>query len=101
MKEPVRAERVLHLNLKAEYFDAIAAGSKREEFRLATPYWRKRLQGREYDQVILKRGYPARDDTARQLRRKWAGVQLKEITHPHFGPGAVTVFAIAVDQGTE
>ncbi|WP_346798093.1 hypothetical protein R5M92_04235 [Halomonas sp. Bachu 37] len=51
----------LTLPLKAEYFDAIKAGNKPEEFRLTTPYWRKRLEGRVYDRIELTKGYPKRE----------------------------------------
>lgn len=88
---------VLHLNLKAEYFDAIKAGDKAEEYRLATPYWRRRLDGRTFSGVMLKKGYPPRDDTARTILRPWRGAQLKTITHPHFGPAPVQVYAITVN----
>lgn len=54
----------LTLALKGEYFDAIRAGTKLEEFRLVTPYWRKRLEGRHYDFIELTRGYPRRGDHA-------------------------------------
>jgi hypothetical protein len=86
----------LHLNLKAEYFDAIAAGTKVFEFRLATPYWRKRLEGRTFDAIELAKGYPARDDATRRLRRPWRGFEVQTITHPHFGNDPVEVFAIRV-----
>ena len=36
----------LVLPLKAEYFHQIKDGTKLEEYRLCTPYWRKRLEGR-------------------------------------------------------
>ncbi|MEJ6003772.1 ASCH domain-containing protein [Paucibacter soli] len=87
----------LHLNLKAEYFDAIAAGEKREEFRLATPYWRRRLEGRQFAGIVLKKGYPKRGDSSRTLDRPWAGFTIKTITHPHFGTEPVQVFAIRVN----
>ena len=89
----------LTLPLKREYFDAIKAGTKPEEFRLDTPYWRQRLVGREYDQIVLTLGYPKADDTARRLVRPWRGFTIKTITHPHFGDDPVRVFAINV--GTE
>ena len=54
--------QTLTLALNGEYFDAIRDGSKAEEFRLRTDYWRKRLEGRSYDRIVLTRGYPARDD---------------------------------------
>ncbi len=90
--------KVLHLSLKAEYFHAIRDGTKPEEFRLMTPYWAKRLQGRQYVAIHLTLGYPARDDHARHLRRQWRGFTVKTITHPHFGPDPVQVFAIDVSQ---
>jgi ASC-1-like (ASCH) protein len=48
----------LHLSLKGEYFDAIKDGSKAKEYRLTTDYWRKRLVGREYSQIVLTKGIP-------------------------------------------
>lgn len=86
----------LHLPLKAEYFDAIKAGTKPEEYRLVTDYWRKRLEGRTYDRIVLTRGYPRRDDASRRLVLPWRGYVVKTLTHPHFGPDAVEVFAIRV-----
>jgi hypothetical protein len=40
---------VLHLNLHREFFTAIAAGTKRTEYR--------RLEGREYDVIQFRNGY--------------------------------------------
>jgi len=86
----------LHLNLKAEYFDAIKDGSKLFEYRRCTPYWIKRLVGKEFGRVFIKRGYPAHGDMDRTLVRAWAGYEVQTITHPHFGPDPVEVFAIRV-----
>lgn len=88
----------LHLPLKREYFEAIRAGTKTEEYRLCTPYWQKRLYSPfgSYDQIVLTLGYPARDDHARRLVLPWRGYTIKTITHPHFGPSPVQVFAIDV-----
>lgn len=88
--------KYLHLPMKAVYFDAIRDGEKPEEFRLVTPFWTKRLEGREYAGIILKRGYPKADDDARILVMPWRGYVRKTITHPHFGPEPVEVFAINV-----
>jgi hypothetical protein len=41
---------VLHLNLYRKYFDEILAGEK-------TPYWSKRLEGRNYDVIQFRNGY--------------------------------------------
>lgn len=88
----------LTLSLKGEYFDAIKAGTKPEEFRLVTPYWRKRLEGRTYDHIVLTKGYPKRDDLERRLTLPWHGYRMTTITHPHFGDDPVEVFAISVQQ---
>ncbi len=34
--------RILLLNLEAEWFDKIAAGTKREEYRDFSPHWKAR-----------------------------------------------------------
>lgn len=86
----------LVLPLKAEYFDAIRDGHKVEEFRQCTPYWRRRLEGRTFDRVVLTKGYPAAGDDSRRLVREWRGYRETTITHPHFGPDPVAVFAIDV-----
>jgi hypothetical protein len=52
--------RVLSLNLMREYFDAIADGTKKTEFREYKPYWRTRLEGREYDEIHFRNGYSAK-----------------------------------------
>ena len=86
----------LHLNLKAEYFDQIKSGEKSFEYRLITPYWEKRLRCK-FEGVVIKKGYPARGDTSREIERPWRGCERTEITHPHFGTSQVAVFAIRVN----
>jgi hypothetical protein len=86
----------LTLPLKAEYFNAISAGTKPLEYRLRTPYWRKRIVGRAYDHIVLTLGYPSRGDSARRMVLPWRGYREETITHPHFGPEPVEVFAIDV-----
>ena len=86
----------LHLNLRAEYFDAIRDGEKTEEFRRVTAYWIRRLEGRSFEGIRLMKGYPSRNDATRILERAWRGFERKTITHPHFGDLAVEVFAISV-----
>lgn len=86
----------LVLPLKAEYFHAIKAGKKPEEFRLKTPFWRKRLEGKTFDRVVLTLGYPSSCDAERRLVLPWRGLRETTITHPHFGPDPVEVYAINV-----
>lgn len=91
----------LILPLKREYFDQIKAGTKPEEFRLCTPYWKKRLEGKTYDRIVLTLGYPRRDDAERRLVLPYKGFAIRTITHPHFGADPVTVFAIDVRQDAQ
>ena len=88
--------RVLTIPVKGVYFDAIVDGSKPEEFRLVTPYWAKRLEGRNYDAVEMTKGYPPAGDSSRRAKRQWRGFHRKTITHPHFGADPVEVYAIDV-----
>lgn len=93
----------LYLPLKGEYFDAIKAGTKTEEYRLVTPYWQKRLSSPFglYERIVLTRGYPPRDDADRRLVLPWQGYTIKTITHPHFGANPVQVYAIDVRATTD
>lgn len=50
-------QRVLHLALEREWFDDIARGVQRKEFRKYKPYWKKRLEGRTFDVVKFRNGY--------------------------------------------
>lgn len=88
---------ILHLSLKGEYFHAIRDGTKKEEYRLATDYWKLRLQDREYTGIELTLGYPKRGDTERRISRPWRGCRIQTLQHPHFGPEPVQVFAIPVN----
>jgi hypothetical protein len=88
----------LHLHLKGEYWEAIKAGTKPEEYRLCNSYWRKRLEGRSYDGVLLLKGYPMLSNPHTKLKRAWRGYEIKTITHPHFGPDPVVVYAINVSE---
>ena len=46
----------LWLTLKREWFDMIASGKKKEEYREIKPYWDVRLN-KDYDFVIFRNGY--------------------------------------------
>ena len=50
-------KKILHLNLYKKYFDAIADGTKTTEYRDKTDYWKKRIEGREYDIIKFRNGY--------------------------------------------
>lgn len=95
----------LQLAVKGEYFDAMIRGEKTEEYRLFNDYWKKRLInykdsgqiGRKYERLIITKGYPKKDDKSRRINIPYDGWTVKTITHPHFGPDPVEVFAIKVN----
>lgn len=87
----------LQLAVNSEYFNQMKSGVKTEEYRLFNDYWKKRLVGRNYDHLIITSGYPHKDDHERILKMRWNGYVVKTITHPHFGPDPVKVFAIKVE----
>lgn len=91
-----KAMAVLYLPLNAMYYDAIVAGEKLLEYRENTTYWRKRLEGREFEAIEIMKGYPKKGDISRRTRRAWRGWVMKKITHEHFGDKPVEVFAIDV-----
>ena len=54
--------KILHLSIHKKWFDLIASGEKKHEYRDDKPYWQKRLVddcgiGRNFDIVRFKNGY--------------------------------------------
>jgi hypothetical protein len=92
--------RTLQLALKAEYFHAIQAGTKTEEYRRVNVFWSKRLHRKTFDRVVLTLGYPSRQDHTRRIVKPWVGMRVTEIVHPLFGVNPVWVFAIDVSAPT-
>ncbi len=94
----IKKANTLYLNLKSGYFDQINSGEKMYEYRMVTPYWTKRLHNRNYENIVLRKGYPDSNDWLRQIIRPWRGCEVQTITHPHFGPKPVQVYAIKVNE---
>lgn len=90
----------LTIPVAGRYFDQILSGEKVTEYRLVKPFWTQRLAGRSYSRLILTRGYPKGGgvEGRTRLTMPWQGCDLRRITHEHFGPKAVSVFAIHVDR---
>jgi len=88
----------LVLHVKKVYFESIRDGRKSLEYRERTPYWEKRLQGRQYGGVQLHCGYPKAGDSSRIIRRRWKGFVEETIVHDHFGGRLVPVFSINVSE---
>lgn len=49
--------KVLHLTLKKCWFDMIASGDKKEEYRESKPYWTTRLANKDFDVIRFRNGY--------------------------------------------
>ena len=75
----------LHIPMKWEFFDQIASGEKTEEYRLTSTYWRRRIEGRDFERIVLSGGYPT---ISRKLSRHYTfpGFPLKMMTTA-IGPG--------------
>ena len=75
---------VLHLNLHREWFAAIAARTKRIEYRRRTPYWKARLENRRYDAIQFRNGYAT---SAPEMLVEFRGVR-------RYGKGRNAYYAI-------
>lgn len=84
----------LILPVKRKWFERIRDGLKDEEFRLVTPYWRRRLEGKTFEHVIITLGYPPRHDTSRRLVFPWQGYRMTTITSEEWNNEPRHVFAI-------
>ncbi|MDK9790127.1 ASCH domain-containing protein [Vibrio sp. D431a] len=93
--------KILHLNLKKQYFEDIRDKTKSHEFRLYNDYWKKRLEGRDYDEIHIKMGYPKSDDYSRIVVRPYLGFEVKTIVHEFFDNVPTKVFAIRVNEDLE
>ena len=63
----------LFIVIKRRWFDLIATGEKKIEYRAAKPFWQKRLEGRTYDIIIFQAGYKS---TAPRLEIQYLGWDL-------------------------
>jgi hypothetical protein len=86
----------LVLAVKREYFEQMRDRTKLAEYRLVTPFWKKRLEGRPYANVVITLGYPKKGDLDRTLVFPYRGYKEEVLQHPHFGSSPVRVFAIPV-----
>ena len=94
----IKKTKPLILNLKRKYFEQIKSGEKKFEYRLKTDYWKKRLIGKDFSQLIIKLGYPKDIETDKIIAFPYHGYEEQEITHEFFGEKPVLVFAIKLEQ---
>ena len=90
--------KILHLNLKAIYFDQIKSGEKKFEYRQKTSYWTRRIEGHHYGNIAIKSGYPKVGDSHRIIIRPWRSYEIQTILHPHFGADPVEVYALRANE---
>ncbi len=91
-------KRRLYLHVKRCYFDDVRAGRKPFEFRLDNEYWRKKLEGVDYDELVYMAGYPPAGDTENTMILPYRGYEKQNITHEHFGNKPENVFAIRMTE---
>ena len=83
--------KVLSLTLHRQWFEAIVAGKKKTEYRANKAYWRKRLEGIEYQEIHFRNGYATNAPFAR--------VEYKGLRK--FGKGRGSYFAIRLGRVLE
>ena len=86
----------LVLHVKKEYFQLIAEGNKKEEYRKVCLYWRKRLDGKTFDRVVIACGYPSRLDDGLWLSFPWNGYYMKTIYHKEWNNGDIPVIVYVI-----
>jgi hypothetical protein len=92
----------LCLHVKRKYFEEIKAGKKKWEYRIASPYWVKRLFDESkppYQRFLVYDGYPKKSEyPERRLVFAPGIIKEMEIIHEEFGPDPVWVFAIELTE---
>lgn len=84
MNKPSTEKRILHLTLKKKWFDMVASGEKKEEYRQLKQYWWQRLTNatsigggmrsdKVFDVVRFKNGY---SKTAATIDVEWLGMEI-------------------------
>jgi len=63
--------KILHLTVERRWFDLIASGEKHEEYREIKPYWAKRIENRNYDEIHFRNGYRKGTPFMRVVYRGW------------------------------
>ena len=82
----------LHLHVKTEYFEAVKSGEKIFEYRLGNQYWTDRLFMRNYDGIVYYNAY--KSGAENRIEMPYNFWEMQTITHKHFGPDPVGVYAI-------
>lgn len=85
----------LFLILTKKWFDMIASGEKKEEYREIKPYWTKRLIDKTYDDIVFQHGY---SKDARKMRVEFKGI-CKKVPIPEWSGNARDIsYAISLGE---
>ena len=91
----------LVLHVKRKYFDMIRDGEKKFEYRIYGDYWKKRLENKEFEMVIIADGYPAKCEKERWLSFPYTGYEINTICHAEWDHELKEVFAIRLSKQGE
>jgi hypothetical protein len=72
--------RILDVPIKQKWFDCILRKKKKIEYRDFGPFWKSRLEGRDYDQIRFRNGYAT---TAPTLYTEYLGVRKNSKTRKY------------------
>lgn len=75
-------KRVLYIPIERKWFEMIARGLKPWEYRAIKKHWRTRIEGREYDEVLLHCGY---GPDVPKMRLAWKGYKIRK-ADPRYAP---------------
>ena len=77
--EETNTKKILHLTIKRKWFDLIAKGIKKWEYRELKPYWSRRImknlfETKDFDEIHIRNGYNKNNPF---MRVKWNGMKLE------------------------
>jgi len=92
--------KTLALRVKKLYFDQMKSGEKKEEYRLVTPYWTARIEGKTFDGLVIIWGWVANSELCEDncISFPWNGYEKRIIQHDEFGSAPVEVYAIKLQE---
>jgi len=84
--------KILHLNVKKKWFDLVAYGEKKIEYREYKPYWISRLMGNRtntkelyfihYDEIHIKNGFSRNGKSAPIIKLTHVKTTLERVEYP-------------------
>ena len=78
--------KILHLNVKKKWFDLVAYGEKKIEYREYKPYWISRLMENShfihYDEIHIKNGYSRNGKPAPIIKLTHVKTTLERVEYP-------------------